>query len=145
MKIYVLDGNNILGKWNKNRKIVSDKRIELAVYLDRYFGSFNYEVFLFFDGYLKESLNFINLKIIYSNNLEADLLIKKKIDSIKNPKLITLVTSDFNLQQYGKVNSCTIISSETFIKKIISNEKTESEEEKINQIKNDEIKKMFGL
>ncbi len=59
------------------------------------------------------------LSIIYSGTkTNADLLIKKIIDSTTNKKLLQIVSSDTEVYNYGKFNSCECFSSEEFLIKL---------------------------
>jgi predicted RNA-binding protein with PIN domain len=122
MKHYIIDGNNLIGK-NKNlselqRKDKQSSREQLLFILQSYFASKKIKVSLHFDGFEKDKLNFSKGKIIYSASRSADEKIKEEINSIKNKREITIISSDSELRNYGKVCSCIVISSEDFLKEI---------------------------
>ncbi len=145
MKYFIIDGNNLLGKISKKYLAKnSDSRVSLAFILDRYFSTKSYKVSLHFDGFKKETIKTNKIKLYYSNNKSADDEIKLEIENSTNRKLITLVTSDFNLLDFGKVCSCEIITSEKF-SKILFQKDLDKEEEIIKTISNNEIKKLFGV
>jgi predicted RNA-binding protein with PIN domain len=149
MITFLLDGNNLIGKDINLKKIQQkDKfavRSKLAFNVENYFRGKNNNVLIFFDGYETEEIKTRQM-IIYSGNKTADHFIKLQIDKSVSRKNITLVTSDLNLQEYGKVNSCKIISSEDFLKLISPKNKSYEEEAKEDLNFNvEEYKKLFGL
>lgn len=148
MKTYIIDGNNLIGKvkslQNLQQKLKDQSRKNLVKILDKYFSDKNYKISLHFDGYENEPVVSSKIKIYYSQNHSADSKIIKEIDSSKNPKLLTIISSDSKIYDYAKVNSCEAIKSEDFAK-IIRYKKNISEENIQKSISDNEIKKMFGL
>ncbi len=149
MKHYIIDGNNLIGKIKElfvlQKQNGQAAREKLAFILDRHFMKRNVSVSLHFDGFPKEPIKTSKLKIIYSENKPADLLIKEEIDRHKNPKLITVVSSDASVYEYAKVNACGRIKSEEFARQIFEEKDASEEEEIIKNIDNDEFKKLFGI
>ncbi len=150
MKQYcVIDGNNLLGKIKHLQNLPKDDkqiaREKLALMLERYFANSKTEVSLFLDGYPKESIRAGKIKILYSYNDTADNCIKVHIGRSPNPRNISLITSDFNLAQFGKKCSCETISSDEFAEKLAVKKKKTAEEDLQKEINNDEIKRLFGL
>ncbi len=149
MKHYIIDGNNLIGKikelFELQKKDGQSARERLAFMLDRYFSGKKATVSLHFDGYPKEAIRTGNLKIIYSENKPADLLIKDEIDRHKNPKLITVVSSDASVYEYAKVNAAGRIKSEEFARRLKEERSKSEEEEIIKRMNNDEFKKLFGI
>lgn len=149
MKVYFIDGNNVIGKIKAlahdpaNPK--QETRVKLAFMLERFFVSRKAKVVLFFDGFPNEPIRAGKIKIVYSKKGSADSLIKDSIDNSKNPKLITVVSSDFSVYQYARKSSCLALKSEEFIKEMEKDGHSEGEEDKIKNISNDEMKKLFGL
>ncbi|MBN2572248.1 MAG: NYN domain-containing protein [Ignavibacteriales bacterium] len=141
IRIYFIDGNNLLGKI-KNRNIST--REKLSHLLDRVFNNKKIDIHLFFDGYAKEPIRTNKIKIFYSDDKTADEIIKIKIEQSKNPKLINVITSDFNLSQFANKCSCKVTTSENFATELFQN-KLDDEQEKIKNINNEEVKKLFGL
>ena len=165
---YIIDGNNLIGKiksiWELQKKDKQASREKLAFLLDRYFSKKKIKVTLHFDGFAgdaiktykvkiiysdKKTIDIFELalefKIIYSDKKTADQKIKNQIDNLKNPKLAAVVSSDNNVKQYAKLNSCTIINSEDFAKEVLNDRNTNIEQDKINQIDNEEMKRLFGV
>ena len=149
IKKYIVDGNNLIGKisdlWALQQKDRQMSRVKLVKYLDQYFAKKNVKVSLHLDGYAADPIPSSKVKINYSDNKTADSKIKKEIDSSKNPKVIAVVSSDHSVQNYAKVNSCTVVSSEDFAKMLKDRKSKKSEEEIAKSISNDEMKKMFGV
>jgi predicted RNA-binding protein with PIN domain len=147
---YIIDGNNVIGKISFLKKLQSkDKqssREKLALMMDRIFSKRNVKVSLHFDGYPREELRILNIKIIYSKNITADEMIKKEIERSKNPKNLVVITSDLNLKDFAQKCSCKIISSEEFSKQINTPSSAEEESKRIQELDNpDEFKKLFGV
>jgi predicted RNA-binding protein with PIN domain len=145
---YIIDGNNVIGKISSlkrlQKKNKQGSREKLALMLQGYFVKRNAKVSLHFDGYPKEEIKIIKTKIIYSENLSADDTIKKEIEKSRNPKNLAVITSDSNLKDFARKCSCTIISSEEFIKQLTSLNQSE-EERRIKELSNtNEFKKLFG-
>lgn len=145
---YILDGNNLIGKikslWELQKSDKQLSRVKLVKLLDQYFAPKKYLVSLHFDGYENDAIPTGKLKIYYSKNDSADNKIKKEIDSTGVKKTIAVVSSDHTVQNYAKVNSCKVLSSEEFSKSITKSKTTNSEEEISKSISNDEMKKLFG-
>lgn len=149
IKKYIIDGNNLIGKikelWALQQKEKQLSRVKLVKYLDQYFANKNVEISLHLDGFAVDPIPSSKIKINYSDNKTADSKIKNEIDNSKNPKVIAVVSSDHNVQDYARVNSCTIIKSEDFTKKMKGNKTRKSKEDIAKLISNDEIKKLFGI
>jgi len=148
MKKYIIDGNNLIGKiktlFSLQQKDKNQSRKNLIKILDKYFVNLNANVSLHFDGFENDPIHSAKMKILYSNNNSADTEIIKEIDNSKNPKLLTVVSSDSKILNYAKVNSCSVIKCEDFAK-TISTKKNNTEEVIIKSINESEIKKMFGV
>jgi predicted RNA-binding protein with PIN domain len=149
IKKYIIDGNNLIGKipiiWNLQKKDKQASRVKLVSFLQQYFNRKNIKVSLHFDGFSGDAIPSGKIKIKYSNNQIADIKIKEEIDLSRNPKVVAVVSSDNSIAGYAKVNSCTIIKSEDFAKKLSQQSNTVAEEEIIKSISNDEMKRLFGV
>jgi len=148
-KTYIIDGNNLIGKipqlWRMQKKDKQSSRSGLVFQLEIYFHQKKIRVSLHFDGFQNEVIRGKGIKITYSNNTSADNKIKDEISLYNNPKLITVVSSDLNVQDFARVNSCSIIKSEQFAREMDKKEVIEDEEQIISEIDNDEMKKLFGI
>ena len=117
-KIFIIDGNNLIGKipqlFKLQQKDRQSSREKLAFILDNYFHNKNAKVTLHFDGFRNVPIKNSTIKIFYSDSREADQAIKEQISRTKNKKLITVVTSDLNLAEFAKVCSSDVIPSEEF-------------------------------
>jgi len=149
MLTYLIDGNNLIGKIKQFKELQKkDKqsvREKLAYRLDSFFSSKNQKVILFLDGFKSEAINTNKIKIVYSDNKSADDEIKKQIELTKNRRTISLVTSDSNLAQFGKVCGCTVIDCHKFAKELFNQQKDLNEEELAKSINQQEIKNLFGV
>lgn len=149
MNIYLIDGNNLIGKiaalsilQKKDRQSAREK---LVFMLDRYLAKYKYSVFLHLDGYPGERLSSGKMKIIYSEKLTADEKIKKQIENSTSRRNITLVSSDNNLIEFAKVCGCKTITSENFIAMMKAQDQSDDEERRIKELNNnEEFLKLFG-
>ena len=150
MKHFIIDGNNLIGKIISLRKLQKkdrqQSREKMAFLLDNFFQKKNAKVTIHFDGYEQRPIKLINCKIAYSQNRTADEKIKQQIESSRNPKNLTVVTSDNNLSEFARVCSCTLQKSEEFARQLHQNQ-TDDESEKIDRMSNDvnEFKRLFGV
>jgi len=147
---YIIDGNNLIGKisslMNLQKKDKQASREKLVYILDRYFVQKKASVLLHLDGYQAGRVNSSTMKIIYSENLTADEIIKKQISQSKSTRNIIVITSDSNLAQFAKVCSTTVISSEEFVAEIKKSTQTADEQYRIDSMNNiEEFKKLFGV
>lgn len=145
-KRFIIDGNNLIGKIPELKSIPKSNRQQsrekLALMLDRYFTGKKTKVSLHFDGYAGPAIRTASLDIRYSNSRTADDLIKKEIEFAKNPKLLTVVSSDHSLYSFAKACSCTPVKAEDFIRQI-SYKQINIEEERIKSISSEEMKRLF--
>lgn len=151
MKIYYIDGNNLIGKIpDLKNKLNSDKtfvREQLVFLLEKVFLNTNNRAILFFDGFMNGLIKSNKLQIIYSDARAADFVIKEEIDRSKNPRNIVVVSSDNEVYDYGKKSYCDALKSEEFYTRFFgtAGEKEESEKISLLEKQNDEFKKLFGL
>lgn len=135
---YIIDGNNLIGKikslHNLQSKNKQSSREMLVHILNRHFVGKKIKLSLHFDGYPNTPLNLSNGRIIYSEGRTADVTIREEIDRSKNPKLITLISSDSSLMNYARVNSSSAIKSEVFYKEIEKFKERDEEAERINRL-----------
>jgi len=146
---YFIDGNNLAGKLKGISNIKAGQnqlmREKLISVLSRYYSKDRNQIIVFFDGFTREAIRAGRIKIIYSNRKTADDEIKEAIANHKNPRLITLITSDNNLREFGKACSCRIKSCEELSLDIEASVEHDDEKERIQKISNSEIKKLFGI
>ena len=150
MRKYIIDGNNLIGKIRSLQKLQqSDKqsaREKLAFLIESYFREKKVKVSLHFDGFQNTPIKLASAKIIYSENKSADDRIKSEISAFKNPKLITVVTSDNNLREFARVCSASVISSEDFSAELNRRNDKDEEEQRIRDMNSvEEFKKIFNV
>jgi uncharacterized protein len=147
---YIIDGNNLIGKITSlklsNSKGNDSSRIGLVNILNGFFISRKIRITLHFDGYPNAIIPLIKGKIVYSENRTSDDLIREEIEQSKNPKLITLVSSDRSLIDYAHVNSCRVVKSEDFVSEIEKNRLQDEETVKLKELEkqNKLFYKLFG-
>lgn len=150
MQRYIIDGNNLIGKVKGLQKIQNaDKqgaRETLALIVERYFSGKKIKVSLHFDGYQSTPIKISGAKIIYSDKGSADDKIKAEITASKNPRNITVITSDNNLKEFARVCSASVISSEEFAAAIKTGNEKDEEESRIQSMNNvEEFKRIFKV
>ena len=138
---YIIDGNNLIGKiktvkdlQNKNKQA---SRESLVSILTRYFAGKKVKLTLHFDGYPNGTIPFIKGRIVYSEKHNSDYMIKEEIDHSKNPKLLTIVSSDHGLINYARANSCAVMKSEALKNEIFKALEKNEEAEKVRQLENE--------
>ncbi|MBI9070004.1 MAG: NYN domain-containing protein [Melioribacteraceae bacterium] len=149
MKYFIIDGNNLIGKmkdlWNIQKVNPQSSREKLAYKIERFFAGKPQKASLHFDGHPAGAIKITYAKIVYSFDKTADDSIKLEISNLKNPKLATIVTSDNNLTQFARKCSCNVITSEEFARSMKGKKDKDEESSIIKNIKNDEIKRLFGV
>ena len=149
MNHYIIDGNNLIGRIKSlqhlQKKDKQSSREKLVRMVSKYFAGKNAKLSLHFDGFQNVPLSISRGKIFYSEKESSDNLIRREIESSKNPRLIILITSDHSLMNIGKANSCTVISSGEFSSSIEKSLEKNDEAEKIKELENekDEFLKLF--
>ncbi len=135
---YIIDGNNLIGKIKSLKELqAKDKqgsREGLVALLNKYFAGKKIKATLHFDGHPNNILHFTKGKIVYSEKLSSDHMIREEIDRSKNPKLITLVSSDHSLQNFARANRCKVIKSEEIHLDIKKSFEKNEEAEKLKQL-----------
>lgn len=121
MKTYIIDALNVIHKEPSLRNLLGGNMNnalngliqKISIFASRYKS---YKFKLVIDGSNYDLTNpYMNINVITSGNQKADNVIKKRIDKTKNKKNITVVSSDIEVYNYGKVNACTVRTSEEFI------------------------------
>ena len=149
MNHYIIDGNNLIGKIKSlkemQRKDKQSSREGLVNLLNRYFAGKKIKLTLHLDGFPGTAINLSKGKICYSEKHTSDYMIREEIDRSKNPKLITLVSSDHSLMNYARANSCSVVKSEEFYKEVRKSYEKNEEAEKVKQLEKekDEFLKLF--
>ncbi|KAF0152467.1 MAG: hypothetical protein FD143_1105 [Ignavibacteria bacterium] len=138
MNHYIIDGNNLIGKVKSlsaaNKKEPQLSREGLVSLLNGFFAGKKCNITLHLDGYANKPLFLSKGKIVYSDKRASDYFIKQEIDQSKNRKLLILVSSDHNLINYAKVNSCSVVKSEDFSKQIFSREEVNQETKALKEL-----------
>jgi uncharacterized protein len=141
MNHYIIDGNNLIGKIKSlkelQKKDKQGSRGGLVNMLNNFFAGKKLKTTLHLDGHPNTALNYSKGKVVYSEKRSSDSMICEEIDNSKNPKLITVVSSDNRIINYARANSCTSIKSEDFYKGIKKSYEKNEEQEKLKQLEKD--------
>jgi len=147
---YIIDGNNLIGKikplFKLQQKDSQAARGSLVFIINKFLIAKKINLTLHLDGFHILPLYLTKGKIIYSERKTADEKIREEINNSKNPRILTLVTSDHELINYARVNSVKVISSEDFLNELKSIRKENDEEKKIDELKkeNKNFLKLFS-
>ena len=138
-----------MGKITVIKKIQSkDKQLareRLVMLIEKYFNKRKGKVFLHFDGFQNNPLSLSKGKIIYSEKSKADKKIKEQIEITKNRRNLIVISSDHEIQNFARVCSCNVLSSEEFAKDLTSGKNINEEENRIKEMNDvEEFKKLFG-
>ena len=145
IQYYIFDANNLIAKIPAINNLSNDfKRQKLCTQIEKFFSGKSIKISIHFDGFPNNGVSASKAHIFYSNNKKADDLIRDEIACAKNHKIIAVISSDRGITDFARVCGCKIISSEAFAKKLNYNNK-DFESEKIREIDNEEIKKLFGV
>jgi predicted RNA-binding protein with PIN domain len=124
---YIIDGYNVIHKIPDIKELMESDlqsaREKFVFLLDNYFSTKKIQVYVVYDGCNDITTFNIHstprIRVLFSKrNQKADILIKILADERKNKALTTIVSSDHEVFQYGKVSRCNVMKSEDFIKKI---------------------------
>jgi predicted RNA-binding protein with PIN domain len=147
---FIIDGNNLIGKIRELQRLQKkDKqaaREKLVLIIERYFSRKKVKISLHFDGFQNTPISISSAKIHYSDNKTADEKIKDEISASKNPRNLTLITSDNNLKEFARVCSVSVISSDEFSAEMKKDKDENEEEMRIKSMNNvEEFKKIFNV
>lgn len=133
MKTVIIDGNNLLHKIRNLKHLHEIDKSGAANALrdfvrSRYAGK---EKLVFvFDGHGDNEGG----KVIFSGNSTADDIIREKIETARNFREITIVSSDAGITGLAKECGCTVIRSEDFLKKISPDRKSPAKDKNVNEL-----------
>jgi predicted RNA-binding protein with PIN domain len=149
MKHYIIDGNNVIHKVKALSNLVKkDKqapREKLIFMIEDYFQGRKAKITIHYDGFERLPIRASIVKIIYSDKKTADEKIKYQIEAEENRRNLTVVTSDAGITAFARKCGCEVISSDDFIKQILSKGKVDEEASRIKSIDNSEyFKKIFN-
>ena len=150
MRHYIIDGNNLIGKISALQKLQKknkqSSRQKLAFILESYFiGKPNNRVSLHYDGFPGDSIKVQAVRIIYSGKKTADDEMKSQIEQEKNRRNVIVVSSDRNLKDFASVCGCDWKACEDFSREIFSSSLEDEEQKKIDEMNNDEFKRLFDV
>ena len=138
-----------MGKISTIKKIqIKDKQLareRLVMMIEKHFSKRKVKVFLHFDGFQNNPLSLSKGKIIYSEKSKADKKIKEQIEITKNRRNLIVISSDHEIQDFARVCSCDVLTSEEFAKDLTSGKNINEEENRIKEMNDvEEFKKLFG-
>ena len=114
MRTIIIDVNNLLYKVYKYKRTQGrdsgrDDRISLVEKIKSRLGN-RVKVIFVFDGFG----DIKNRSVIFSGKKTADEVIREYVKDYKNPKLLSVVSSDQYITRFAKVCGCSVQSSEEF-------------------------------
>lgn len=142
MRYYFIDANNLTLKIPRLAGIFKrDKqgsREQLCHFIAPYFRGKNIKVHLFFDGFENAAFRFPGLHFHYSNARPADEILKNEISKSKNRSLITVVSSDHEIINFGRACACDVVTSEDFARMVEGGAKENEETKRIENLRKDD-------
>ena len=132
MRTIIIDANNLLYKVYRYKRAQgkdsgSDDRISLVEKIKSRLGN-RVKVIFVFDGFG----DIKNRSVVFSGKKTADEVIREYVKDFKNPKLLSVVSSDKYITRFAKVCGCSIQSSEEFWQSI-DQENSPTKGKNINQ------------
>lgn len=119
---YFIDGHNLLystHRWDQYPR--STQRLEMLRTLEeeRPMGSERNTVTVVFDGYQPKNFGayFKSIKILFSNDQDADTLIKESVYALSNPRTAVVVTDDRSIRMQVKHRGAKVLSCDEFLSK----------------------------
>ena len=145
---YIVDGWNIINKVLPLKTSLSPPQ-ELISYIrrNRLTGSRNNKVTVVFDGKEWKDIYEREFEIIFTGEISADEVIKKKVERYKHKKQIVVISDDRQIIEFIKREGATSQKIEEFVRKKKKNKKRNIFEKEIdealqNQI-TEELKKIW--
>ncbi|MEO6695566.1 MAG: NYN domain-containing protein [Ignavibacteria bacterium] len=126
----IIDGNNLIHKIPHLKKLFLKDKESAQYALIEIINSYKHKsdsVTFVFDGAGKLARK----EVVYSKDVTADEVIRKKIENFSNAKLMKVVSSDHEIMSLAKVCGCAVIKSEDFWKEL--NKPQSPEGKNINQ------------
>ncbi|HMR39428.1 MAG TPA: NYN domain-containing protein [Ignavibacteria bacterium] len=114
MKTIIIDANNVIHKDIQLKALfIKDKESAQLALVEKVKAGLNRDekVFFVFDGHGKSGDNSVE----YSGNKTADEIIRKRIETFKDVKKLTIVSSDNGITGLARVCGCKVKSSENFL------------------------------
>lgn len=151
---YFIDGYNLLHSTNRfGSSPIQVLRAKLLQYIEEQHlsGSSKNSVTIVFDGHASDQRfakgSFIN--VIFSNDNDADTVIKEKVDGMSNPRNAIVVTNDKSIQKWVRGAGAHVISCEDFLRGSVQKKPSSGAKGKVdlpteNEI-NTELRKIWKL
>ena len=104
MLVYIIDGYNLAHKIPELKRASEMPEATVNyIRLKRLTGSRNNKVIIVFDGYRRENAAICaDYQIIFSAQISADEVIKKRVAGIKNKSQVIVVSDDREIRDYAK-------------------------------------------
>lgn len=117
MKTILIDGNNLIHKIPSVKALfLKDKNASRLALLETIKSKISRtdKLIIVFDGHGSSK----KADIIYSENITADEIIRKKIEAFGDYKKLKVVSSDYGITNLAKECGCEVMKSEDFWKSI---------------------------
>ncbi len=120
--MYIIDGNNLIGAVKRDDVGSEESRFWLFKILKEFQKLKRSKIVLFFDGPRTPELIFDygDIEVVFSEELEADQLIKDRINKIHYRKNMVLVSRDRDLKIFARQKKVKVQSPEKFFKFVLS-------------------------
>ena len=127
--MYILDGYNLLFTLTESDHPLALQREKVIRFLQKRFASFKMAGILVFDGRVRHGEESGRsypspLEVVYTpNNQSADAYIIERIETSKNPRIITVVTNDRGIMANARSLGAKTIKNAEFIEWLLSRKK----------------------
>ncbi|UCC95737.1 MAG: NYN domain-containing protein [Candidatus Omnitrophota bacterium] len=127
MLVYIIDGCNLIHKVPSLKKSAS-AHAHLIGYIkkNKLTGSKNNKVIIVFDGE-PYSLPHYDFEVIYSHQMTADEIIKRKVQKLENKRQVIVVSDDREIQDFARSQGAHTQKITEFVKAKKSGKRKEDE------------------
>jgi predicted RNA-binding protein with PIN domain len=156
MMHYILDANNLMYKDRQLHSLLKTSldyaQTALIKLINDYAARYKkYRITVVFDGSADVDLPIAKNVFVKSSGSDlADSLIKELVRIEENPRLCTVVSSDMEVYNYARLNSCQAVLCEQFLSELLETSKSkninaETDSEKPAGVSKKEIRRMKEL
>ena len=121
--VFVVDGHNLIGQMTDVSLSDPDDEERLVDRLKRYYARTGRSIVVFFDPggafHLAKRYSAGAVEVVWAGTgMTADQLIKQRIRADKNPREITVVTSDRGIQEYALQSGSHVMEAAHFLEEM---------------------------
>ncbi|MFA4889005.1 MAG: NYN domain-containing protein [Candidatus Omnitrophota bacterium] len=150
---YVIDGYNIIHHplFEKIAPRKDNSRASLVAFIwqSKLCGSKNNSVRIIFDGYAERESGSSGIKVVFSEDKQADELINEIVRESRSPKTLVVVSDDLQIRIFAKAHGVAVASAGEFLGRSekLPAKDSAKDEEKLNYSQmhkvNQELRKLW--